>query len=313
MLACSIMIAYNTESQAKLKNCATTVCKLKASVYARKGPGTKYKKAFVLKKGKKVTKIGVNGKWSALKYQGKIYYVMNYRLKRLYSYLYVARTDTVNLRSGPGNNYKIRYVVPINTRLRHYTTDSHGWRKIYYNKQYLYVYKTYTSAKQSDPATVLAYTQPKTTTETTTGLTQKNNYIGKGTEAQIRQKIIDTVMTRLGDKYSQKYRNKRGYCDCSSMVRDTFRTVTGIMVGENTTAQILTLGSYQRDMSKVQPGDIMMHIEKGANHAAIYLGDGKYIHASQSKGKVLIATYNPKSSYKWTCCYNAVKYCMDQK
>lgn len=306
-LACSIFTVYKTEASAKLKGCATTVCKAKATVYARKGPGTKYKKAFTLRKGKSVTKVGVDGRWAAIRVDGFIYYVMNNRLKKKYTYMYVANTDDVNLRVGPGNKYKIQFVVPLNTRLKVYGTNSQGWRRVKYEKQFLYVYKAYTSAKRTDPT-------PAAPVETESpGLTIKNNYIGVGTEAQIRQKIIDAVMKRLGDKYSQKNRNKAGYCDCSSLTRDAFRDVTGIMIGENTTAQILTLNAYKKDMSLVQPGDVMMHIEKGANHAAIYLGDGKYIHSSQSAGKVLIATYNPKSSYKWTCCYNAVKYCMDQK
>lgn len=87
---------------------------------------------------------------------------------------------------------------------------------------------------------------------------------------------------------------------------------SGVNIGETTDGQIARLSAYQKPLSALQAGDILMQIEPGANHAALYIGNGQYIHASSSRGRVVVSTYYPTSSY-WTCCYDAAAFYSSQQ
>ncbi|MFQ9750019.1 MAG: C40 family peptidase [Anaerobutyricum soehngenii] len=116
--------------------------------------------------------------------------------------------------------------------------------------------------------------------------------------------------TRLGNKYSQARRDQKGYADCSSLVRDAYKSATGKYIGNTTYEQLELMHSYLYSVSSVHNvtvGDLVFH-RGGSNHVGIYLGNGKVLHASQTAGKVKISTFSRSSTYWDTGC-NAAAYC----
>ena len=271
---------------------AKTICTTRTRVNVRNGPGIRYSVITTLKKGQKVTKVGTLGSWSVVKIQSKKYYIKSSYLKKLYKYIYVAG-DGVNLRSGPGTNYRVKAVLPRNTRLK-CTARIGNWMKVTYNGSIAYISKPLTSIRK---------------TTTTPGNTVASN---NPTADSIRSKAISAATARIGNIYSQSNRNLPGYADCSSLMRDVFLAASGVNIGETTDQQIKRLTPYQKPLSALQPGDILMRIQPGSNHAAIYIGNNYYIHASSTLGKVAQSYYITGSTY-WTCCYDAAAYCIANK
>ena len=271
---------------------AKTICTTRTRVNVRKGPGIRYSVITTLKKGQKVTKVGTLGSWSVVKIQSKKYYIKSSYLKKLYKYIYVAG-DGVNLRSGPGTNYRVKAVLPRNTRLK-CTARIGNWMKVTYNGSIAYISKPLTSIRK---------------TTTTPGNTVASN---NPTADSIRSKAISAATARIGNIYSQSNRNLPGYADCSSLMRDVFLAASGVNIGETTDQQIKRLTPYQKPLTALQPGDILMRIQPGSNHAAIYIGNNYYIHASSTLGKVAQSYYITGSTY-WTCCYDAAAYCIANK
>ena len=271
---------------------AKTICTTRTRVNVRKGPGIRYSVITTLKKGQKVTKVGTLGSWSVVKIQSKKYYIKSSYLKKLYKYIYVAG-DGVNLRSGPGTNYRVKAVLPRNTRLK-CTARIGNWMKVTYNGSIAYISKPLTSIRK---------------TTTTPGNTVASN---NPTADSIRSKAISAATARIGNIYSQSNRNLPGYADCSSLMRDVFLAASGVNIGETTDHQIKRLTPYQKPLTALQPGDILMRIQPGSNHAAIYIGNNYYIHASSTLGKVAQSYYITGSTY-WTCCYDAAAYCIANK
>lgn len=284
---------------------AKAVCSTRTRVNVRSGPGLGYPVKTTLSKGKHVTKIGTMGSWSVVKIQSKKYYIKSIYLKTLYKYIYVA-ADGVNLRTGPGTNYRVRAVLPRNTRLK--CTGRVGkWMKVSYHNKTSYISKPLISIKKTSSTS-----KSSSSGSTQSGSSTTTTSSGNISTDTIRSRAISAATARIGDKYSQTNRNLPGYADCSSLMRDIFLNASGVNIGVTTDQQIKRLSAYKKPLSALQPGDIMMRIQDGSNHAAIYIGNNYYIHASSTLGKVAKSYYMTGSTY-WTCCYDAASYCQANK
>ena len=297
--AVCLISAVPAQARTAYKTTAKTVCLTKTSVHMRKGPGLNYPVQTTIRKGARVKKIGASGSWTAVKTNGSVSYIKSRYLKKLYKVIYVSG-DGVNLRTGPGTGYSSIAVVPQNTRLKCLGKHA-GWAKVKYKKRTCYISSSLTSTRKTASAS-----------GSPAGSICTGSAAGSQSADAIRSKAIFAARARLGDLYSQSKRNFPGYADCSSLLRDVFLSASGINIGETTSGQIARLTAYRKPLSALQAGDILMRIESGSNHAALYIGNGQYIHASSTRGRVIISTYYPASSY-WTCCYDAAAYCSSQR
>ena len=117
-----------------------------------------------------------------------------------------------------------------------------------------------------------------------------NYYAGAGGQA-----VADLAMTKIGCHYSQDRRYEEGYYDCSSLVQRLYKEVN-----INLPATAATQGRYCYDNAMIinkrdlKPGDLIFYSyeENGEfrniSHVAIYVGNGKMVHAAnQSRGVVI--------------------------
>ena len=228
--------------------------------------------------GTPVTRTGSKGNWIAVKVDGVRGYIYKTYLKR-------------SKKASASFSGRIKGSLSAGQSVTVCTTKG-AWKKVKTSagkKGYvygIYVGKRYTPAKKA------AKTSPTAST---------GNY---------RSRAISYAHTRLGNKYSQARRDQKGYDDCSSLVRDAYKSATGKYIGNTTYEQLELMHSYLYSVSSVHNvtvGDLVFH-RGGSNHVGIYLGNGKVLHASQTAGKVKISTFSRSSTYWDTGC-NAAAYC----
>ncbi len=109
------------------------------------------------------------------------------------------------------------------------------------------------------------------------------------------QAVAELAMTKIGCGYSQEKRYEEGWYDCSSLVQRQYKEL-----GIDLPATASTQGEYCYknamliNRKDLKPGDLIFYSyeENGKfrniSHVAIYVGDGKMVHAANpSRGVVL--------------------------
>ena len=112
--------------------------------------------------------------------------------------------------------------------------------------------------------------------------------------SEVGGKVVELAMSRLGHPYSQTYRGKDNYVDCSYLTLWCYRQV-GIILPGTAAEQGKYLVEHNLTIAKedLQPGDLVFWSYKpngrfmNITHVGVYAGDGKVVDASYSKGKVV--------------------------
>ena len=96
----------------------------------------------------------------------------------------------------------------------------------------------------------------------------------------------------LGTGYRFGGRNPEAGLDCSGMVSYVVEQVSGVRLPHN--AARIAAQTRVIPTGSLQPGDLVFFNTQNRpySHMGIYLGDGKFIHAPSSKGKVRVERMN---------------------
>lgn len=107
------------------------------------------------------------------------------------------------------------------------------------------------------------------------------------------EKIIDAAHKILGRPYVYGDIGVKGF-DCSGLTYSLYLNSLGIELPR--TSSSLTSAGRKINKSDLVPGDILLFNTsgKGISHVGLYIGDGKMIHASSGKKKVVIEDINSK-------------------
>jgi cell wall-associated NlpC family hydrolase len=103
----------------------------------------------------------------------------------------------------------------------------------------------------------------------------------------IRDSIIAVARAQIGAKYRLGGQSPDRGFDCSGLVRYILSALS--LELPRTAAQQAQIGKpVDKDRDRMRPGDLLT-FGRGSRitHIAIYLGDGQYVHASTSRGKVI--------------------------
>ena len=89
----------------------------------------------------------------------------------------------------------------------------------------------------------------------------------------------------IGTPYRSGGQSRKG-TDCSGFVRQVYKKVYGIDLPRNTDQQMDATSRVRR--GKLREGDLVFfhgsRKRRRANHVGIYLKEGKFVHASTSRG-----------------------------
>ena len=127
--------------------------------------------------------------------------------------------------------------------------------------------------------------------------------------------IVRYALTRIGDPYSKELRGSGRYVDCSYLVRWAYNQA-GVTSYKAATAAEQARYCVNNDMiisrELLSPGDVIFWRKNGCNcgryneihHVAVYIGNGKIIEASTSRGCVVINDlWGEGSGGKWQVLY----------
>ena len=102
----------------------------------------------------------------------------------------------------------------------------------------------------------------------------------------LAQKIVNTALQQQGKPYQYGATGPNSF-DCSGLTTYAYKQ-HGITI-PRTSYQQATAGTHA-DTSHLQPGDIILY--SGNGHAALYIGNGKIVHAPQEGQNVQTAPIN---------------------
>ena len=110
-----------------------------------------------------------------------------------------------------------------------------------------------------------------------------------GPNASTAAKVISSAEEKLGSTYVYGDTGKAGF-DCSGLVYSIYNDELGISIPRSSITQS-TFGQ-QVSKSDLQEGDLVFFntTGNGVSHVGIYVGDGKFIHASSGQGKVMTSS-----------------------
>ena len=234
------------------------------AVNFRSGPSTSYSSLGSFNKGDKVEYLGTSGSWVKVKYNNKTGYVYGSYVGNYATITQYVTATTLNVRSGAGTSYSVLGSLSKGTKVEVISTTN-GWSKINYNGSIGYVSSQYLSSSSTDSST--------------------------STTSSSVNKVISLAKSLLGTSYVWGAQGPSTF-DCSGFTYYVFKNAANITLPRVSQDQS-TYGTYV-SKSNLKVGDLVFFDTNGANdgnvsHVGIYLGNNQFIHASSSKGKVVIS------------------------
>ena len=119
-------------------------------------------------------------------------------------------------------------------------------------------------------------------------------------ELELRRRATPNRLARVVDGYlGIPYKwggTTRAGMDCSAFTRAIFRETYGVEL-PRTSKQMYGVGRAIPQAQDLKPGDLVFfkntYSGPGVSHVGIYLGEGRFAHASSSKGGTITQLNNP--------------------
>lgn len=111
----------------------------------------------------------------------------------------------------------------------------------------------------------------------------------------LRDSIVSTARGQIGTRYKLGGTSPNRALDCSGLVKYVMSALDVIL--PRTARQQATVGEeIPKDLASLKPGDLLTFGRgKKVSHIGIYVGDGRMIHASTSKRRVIETQLTPRS------------------
>ena len=108
-----------------------------------------------------------------------------------------------------------------------------------------------------------------------------------------RQAVANLAISLAGrTRYVYGGTNPATGVDCSGFSQYVLRKAAGVSVSRTSSEQS-TRGNTVASADQLQPGDLLFYGSgRSVSHVAMYIGDGKVVHASSSRTGIIISNYN---------------------
>lgn len=204
-------------------------------------------------------------------------------------------TDGINFRQEPNTDSKILKTFLQNAKIT-ILEETGDWYKIKHNEQEGYILKMYVSEKKTEVTSRSSQTRKvdrKTKTQE-----DKVATIDTTSTSSKGQEVVSIAKSYLGSKYVYGGASPSGF-DCSGFTMYIYKKF-GVSLPHSATSQSKI--GIKVEKEELQPGDIVFFSNyktyKGIGHCGIYIGDGKFIHASTEKTGVITSSLNSGSYVK---------------
>ncbi len=201
--------------------------------------------------------------------------------------------NEVNFRRGPTTNAEIISVLTLNRELI-VLENTNGWVKAKVGNEEGYVSATYVSDKKIEKTSRNA-TSRKTNNSTVEN--KKTETIQNVPENPKGIDIVSYAKQYLGYKYVYGGNTPAGF-DCSGFTQYVFKQFGYSL---NRTANNQSSNGVSISKANMQPGDLICFSNsKGSTsigHVGIYIGNGQFIHAANSRKGVIISNVDGAGFY----------------
>lgn len=122
------------------------------------------------------------------------------------------------------------------------------------------------------------------------------------------EQLVDEALSYLGIRYRFGGTSPETGLDCSGLVLNVFRNAVGLNL-PRTAGEMASLGD-KIGRQELKPGDLVFFntMRRTFSHVGIYLGDGKFVHAPSSGGKVRVENI---STRYWAQRFNGARRLVD--
>jgi cell wall-associated NlpC family hydrolase len=100
--------------------------------------------------------------------------------------------------------------------------------------------------------------------------------------------LVSIARTAIGTRYVRGGQSFEGGFDCSGLVRYVMAALH-VAVPRTAAQQAATGRPLERDTTRLRPGDLLTfgRTPRSVTHIGIYLGNGRFVHASSVAGQVI--------------------------
>jgi cell wall-associated NlpC family hydrolase len=110
-------------------------------------------------------------------------------------------------------------------------------------------------------------------------------------ENSVRQQLVAYALQFVGKPYRAGGSDPHTGADCSGFVRYVMAYGAGISMNRSSREQAVQ--GTQISASQMQPGDLLFYSNGSKiNHVAMYIGDGRIVHASTEKTGIKTSAWN---------------------
>ena len=110
--------------------------------------------------------------------------------------------------------------------------------------------------------------------------------------AALRQSVIDYARQFIGGRYVYGSNDPHTGVDCSGFTRYILGNVAGVYLSRTSSSQS-TMGESV-SIEEARPGDLIFYGNgtSSVNHVAIYVGNGRIVHASNERNGIIESNWN---------------------
>ena len=299
MLTLLVFAGSNTQKASAASTDLTTHIGIvdASSLRLRSGPSISSSTVKYAYRGDYVLITGKQGAWYQVEYnltRGYMHsdYLSIHDAKNVELGYGSVTANKVNLRSGPGTSYSS--LSRINSGNRIYIIGfNRQWYKVITTNTIGYIRSDYVKLTEIPYENTGSVNTPRFFIDgKSTGVTPSPSALQSGT-AGIQNTIVANAKSLLGTPYVWGGTSPAGF-DCSGFTQYVYAQ-SGIRLDRTTSQQVQHGTAVSK--SNLQPGDLVFlkdTYRSGVSHVGIYIGDGKMIHASSSKG---VTTSDLSNSY----------------
>lgn len=274
----------------------------------RSGPSTATATLAYAHKGEYVVVTGKSGSWYKVVFnlqEGYMHmdHLNAHNAKNVELGYAVVNGNKVNVRSGPNTNHAA--ITRANSGEKAYIIGfNNQWYKVIFQNHVGYIRSDFLDLTEIPYENRASSKKPLFFVDgKSTGVTPSASALNGGSSSttSIRQDVVTNAKRLLGTPYVWGGTSPSGF-DCSGFTQYVMKQ-SGITLPRTTTEQY-KVGTYVAK-GDLQLGDLVFlqnTYRAGISHVGIYIGDGKIIHASSSKG---VTTSSLSSSYYTKHYYGA--------
>lgn len=201
--------------------------------------------------------------------------------------------NSLNVRESPNSESKLITEIERGDKVTYYETEGEWARIITWTDKKGYILAKYLVDTEKDVQKIVASTatSKKTSNVSRSSESTASSEPASAEALSLADKVVAYAKTLQGVKYVHGGYSTSGL-DCSGLTKYVFAKY-GITLPRSSSAYSGIGTKVAR--SDLMAGDILLFDgwgNKTLNHVGIYIGDGSFIHASTTKGKVVVQNLN---------------------